>query len=65
MKTFVKGMQVTNIQIKKECREMHGKISAFDIAIDIIRRRYLECMEADCNKDATFNICLTVDRDTK
>ena len=27
--------------------------------------RYLECMEADCNKDATFNICLTVDRDTK
>lgn len=65
METIVKGMQVTNIQIKKECREKHTTRGAFGEAMQIILQRYLECMKAECNKDATFNLCLTVDRDLK
>lgn len=62
MITKIKGMQVTNIEIKKECRKTHGKSGALDEAIKIITEKYNGCVDIEINKDATFNLCLTLER---
>lgn len=64
MKTSIDGMQVTNIEIKPNCRKVHGRIGALEQAFKIIRQRYWETTRVEINKDATFNLCLTVDRDS-
>ncbi len=55
-------MQVTNVQIKPNCRKVHGTIGALEQAFKIIRDSYFRTVPAECNKNATFNLCLTVDR---
>ena len=62
MKTIVEGIQVTNIQIKQNCRKTHGTRGALEEAIAIIKVKYFETVNTECNKAATFNLCLTVDR---
>jgi len=63
METTIKGIQVTKVDIKKECREIHGKDGAFDEAVKIIKQRYDFTVNAECNENATFVLCLTVDRE--
>ena len=63
METKIKGMQVTKVDIKKQCRETHGKSGALDEAFKIIKQRYDFTVNAECNENATFTLCLTVDRE--
>ncbi len=59
-----KGLQVTNIRITKECRKNRTVKGAFGEAMQLVREKYLETVKAEANKDATFHLCLTVDRDS-
>ncbi len=62
MKTIIKGMQVTNVEINKNCRATHGIEGALQEAYKMIGHRYLETVKMDINKGATFNLTLTLDR---
>lgn len=62
METIIKGMQVTNIEIKESCRETHGDYGALQRAFEIIKDKYLGCVDAEVNKDVAFNLTLTLDR---
>lgn len=56
-------LQVTEVRILKGCRDLRGEIGAIEAAIDIIKSKYSECVQAPVNKDATFKLRLTIERD--
>ena len=56
--------KVTKVEIKKECRELHGQDGAIDEAIRFIKDKYNWILDADCNKDSTIRIEIYIDRDT-
>jgi len=55
-------MKATEVRIKKECRELHGVQGAIEEAMVYIIAKYLEYMDAPCNKDATIRIEIHIDR---
>lgn len=63
MKTVINGLQITNIEIRENCRKTHGKSGALKEAFKIIEEKYNSCVDLDVNKEATFNLCLTLDRE--
>lgn len=62
MITTIKGIQVTNVEIRSTCRELHGEENALEEAIKIIKKAYAACVYKDVNKGVIFNLTLTLDR---
>lgn len=63
MITQIKGIQVTRIRITPTCRNNRTIKGAFGEAMQLVREKYLETVKVKANKNATFNLVLTVDRD--
>lgn len=61
MEMTIKGIQVTRVEIKKNCRDLHGIDKALDEAFNIIKKRYIICANQEINKNATFFLYLTID----
>jgi len=54
-------MKVTQAEIKKECRELHGNLGAIIEATKFIQEKYLFLLKAKCNKDKTIRIEIHID----
>lgn len=61
--TLIPGVQCGHVEIRKQCRANHGDMGAFEVAVEYARKKYAECVGAPANKEATFNLVLTVDRE--
>lgn len=55
-------MKATQVLIKKECRELHGKDKALELALDYVRQQYELYISLHCNKDATIKLEIHIDR---
>ncbi len=62
METMIKGIQVTNIEIRESCREAHGDYGALQEAFKIIEEKYNGCLDVEINDGAVYNLTLTLDR---
>lgn len=55
-------MKVTQVEIRKECRELHGVDKAFDEAVKYLRDYYTLILKSDCNKEASIIFEVHIDR---
>ena len=55
-------MKVTEVRIKKECRELHGGKTAYEKACDYLFEKYKHLLSAECNEDKTVIIELHIDK---
>ena len=56
-------MKISEVQIKENCRKVHGESGALVEAFRIIKEKYEFALTAKINKDKTFRVILEVDRD--
>jgi len=54
-------MKATQVEIKKECRELHGTEGAFDKAMDFLTEKYYFLLSAGVNQDKTIRIEIHID----
>jgi len=54
-------MKATHVEIKKSCRETHGKLGAFLEAIKYLQKQYMFYLQAKQNKDKTIRIEIHID----
>ena len=58
----VSGVKAKEVQITPNCRKVNGISDAMKKALIIIHNEYLDLNLLSANKDANYNIVLTVDR---
>ncbi len=62
--TKVPGIQTEHCNITPNCRRVQGgDEAAFDVAVERLRKSYLEYVSSPANADADWHLVLTVHRD--
>ncbi len=59
----MKKIKAGEVLIRENCRKIHGRETAFDVAASRLKTRYLAAMKFDSNKAADFRIVMTLERD--
>lgn len=58
-------IQCKKVIIKPNCRKVHGIYGALQVALRLIKKAYEDTIILDCNKDADYEVTLTVIREDK
>ena len=59
----IPGIKVKHTIITPTCKENHGVLGAFELAIAKLKDVYFDLEDIKCNKEADFHLVLTIERE--